>query len=251
MTQPVNKLAVAQAFGRAASHYDRHAALQRLSGEALLALAPVNPGLQLLDAGCGTGWFSRYWRQRGHQVTALDLSAAMLQQARQQQAAARYVAGDIDALPIASGSMDLVWSNLAVQWSDDLRAALHQFVRVTRPGGCVLFSTLTAGSLQEVHDAWQYLDARPHANRFLSAARICAACGDLNVRLQQQSLTLHFPDALSAMRSLKGIGATHLHQGRGDTMLTRQRLAQLEQHWARDAQGCRLSYQLMYGVITP
>uniref|UniRef100_UPI00289C575F malonyl-ACP O-methyltransferase BioC n=2 Tax=Pantoea sp. TaxID=69393 RepID=UPI00289C575F len=211
---------------------------------------PANPGPQLLDAGCGTGWFSRYWRQRGLQVTALDLSAAMLQQARQQQAADRYISGDIDALPIASASMDLVWSNLAVQWSDDLRAALRQFARVTRPGGCVLFSTLTAGSLQEVHDAWRNLDARPHANRFLSAAQIRAACDDLAVELRQQTLTLHFPDALSAMRSLKGIGATHLHQGRDGAMLTRQRLALLEQHWPRDAQGCRLTYQLMYGVMT-
>lgn len=251
MTQSVNKLAVAQAFGRAASHYDRHAALQRLSGDALLALAPATPGPQLLDAGCGTGWFSRYWRQRGHQVTALDLSAAMLRQARLQQAADHYLSGDIDALPIASQSMDVVWSNLAVQWSDDLRAALHQFVRVTRPGGCVLFSTLTAGSLQEVHDAWRHLDAHPHANRFLTAAQIRDACGEFNAQLQQQTLTLRFPDALSAMQSLKGIGATHLHQGRDGAMLTRQRLAQLEQHWPRDAQGCRLSYQLLYGVITP
>lgn len=247
--QPVNKQAVAQAFSRAATHYNQHADLQRRSGAALLALAPHRPGAQLLDAGCGTGWFSQFWRQRGHQVTALDLSAAMLQQARQQQAADRYLLGDIDALPIASDSMDLVWSNLAVQWSSNLRAALRQFVRVTRPGGAVLFSTLTAGSLQELHDAWRYLDTHPHANRFLTAAQIRAACGDLNVRLQQQTITLYFPDALSAMRSLKGIGATHLHQGRDNTMLTRQRLAQLEQHWARDAQGCRLSYQLMYGVI--
>ncbi|WP_130834460.1 malonyl-ACP O-methyltransferase BioC [[Erwinia] mediterraneensis] len=247
---PVNKQAVAQAFGRAASHYNQHADLQRHSGAALLALAPPQPGPQLLDAGCGTGWFSHLWRQRGHQVTALDLSAAMLQQARQQQSADRYLLGDIDALPVASASMDLVWSNLAVQWSSNLRIALQQFARVTRPGGTVLFSTLTAGSLQELHDAWRYLDAHPHANRFLSAEQIRAACGDLDVRLQQQTVTLHFADALSAMRSLKGIGATHLHQGRDNTILTRQRLAQLEQHWARDAQGCRLSYQLMYGVIT-
>jgi len=61
-------------------------------------------------------------------------------------------------------------------------------------------------------------------------------------------VTLHFPDALSAMRSLKGIGATHLHQGRDGQVLTRQRLNQLEAHWPRDRHGYRLSYHLIYGV---
>ncbi|MFP3632215.1 methyltransferase domain-containing protein, partial [Burkholderia sp. SIMBA_045] len=86
MTLRVDKQAVARAFGRAASHYDAHAALQRLSGDALLALAPAQSGLQLLDAGCGTGWYSRLWRERGKQVTALDLSPQMLQQARDNDA---------------------------------------------------------------------------------------------------------------------------------------------------------------------
>ena len=87
MTLRVDKQAVARAFGRAASHYDAHAALQRLSGDALLAQAPAQSGLQLLDAGCGTGWYSRLWRERGKQVTALDLSPQMLQQARDNDAA--------------------------------------------------------------------------------------------------------------------------------------------------------------------
>ncbi|MDL4913697.1 MAG: malonyl-ACP O-methyltransferase BioC [Enterobacterales bacterium endosymbiont of Blomia tropicalis] len=248
MTLLVDKRAVARAFGRAATHYDRHAALQRLSGDALLALAPLHTGKKVLDAGCGTGWYSHVWRQRGKQVTALDLSAQMLQQARQNNAADHYLMGDIDALPFASASMDMVWSNLVVQWSDTLRAALSQFTRVLKPEGCLLFSTLSAGSLHEVHQAWSHIDNGTHANHFLNEQEIATTCAEYHLKCQSQVITLHFPDALSAMRSLKGIGATHLHQGRESHLLTRQRLAQLEKHWPRDAQGFRLSYHLMYGV---
>lgn len=249
MTLQVNKQAVAQAFGRAAAHYEQHAQLQRQSGEALLALAPARFGPQLLDAGCGTGWFSRYWRDRGRQVCALDLSPAMLQAAREQQSAHDYLQGDIDQLPLADNSVDGVWSNLAVQWSSDLRTALQQFLRVTRPGGSVLFSTLLDGSLQEVHQAWAQIDGRRHANRFLSDDAFAAATAGLPLRSQTQIVTLHFPSALSAMRSLKGIGATHLHEGRQAALLTRPQLAQLEQHWPQDVHGYRLSYHLMYGVL--
>lgn len=249
MTLPVNKQAVAQAFGRAAQHYEQHAQLQRQSGDALLALAPAGFGPQLLDAGCGTGWYSRYWRDRGRAITALDLSASMLDAARAQQSAQAYVQGDIDALPLPDASVDGVWSNLAVQWSSDLRTALQQFLRVTRPGGSVLFSTLLEGSLHEVHQAWAQLDGRRHVNRFLSAAQCAAAAEGLALRTSQEVITLHFSSALSAMRSLKGIGATHLHDGRSNTLLTRQQLAQLEQCWPQDAHGYRLSYHLMYGVL--
>lgn len=248
MTLRVDKQAVARAFGRAAGGYDAHAALQRLSGDALLARAPAQSGLQLLDAGCGTGWYSRLWRERGKQVTALDLSVQMLQQARDNAAAQHYLVGDIDALPLAENSTDVVWSNLAVQWSDDLPGALGQFRRVLRPGGVLLFSTLGDGSLQEVHEAWSHLDAMPHANRFLSEPQIAAACHAQQLCCSSERVTLHFPDALSAMRSLKGIGATHLHQGRDGRILTRQRLSQLEAHWPRDRHGYRLSYHLIYGV---
>ena len=249
MTLQVNKQAVAQAFGRAAPHYEQHAELQRQSGDALLALAPAGFGPHVLDAGCGTGWYSRYWRDRGRTLTALDLSANMLEAARVQHSAQHYQQGDIDALPLPDDSVDGVWSNLAVQWSSDLRLALQQFLRVTRAGGTVLFSTLLDGSLHEIHHAWAQLDGRKHANRFLSESQFSAATLGLPLTCQQQVITLHFPSALSAMRSLKGIGATHLHEGRGTSVLTRKQLAQLEQHWPQDEQGYRLSYHLMYGVL--
>jgi malonyl-CoA O-methyltransferase len=250
MTLQVNKQAVAQAFGRAAQQYEQHAQLQRLSGDALLALAPTRFGPHVLDAGCGTGWYSRYWRDRGRTLTALDLSPDMLATAREQDSAQHYLLGDIDDMPLPDASVDGVWSNLAVQWSSDLHTALRQFLRVTRTGGSVLFSTLLDGSLHEVHHTWAQLDGRRHANRFLSAADFHAVTATLPIYAEQHIITLHFPSALSAMRSLKGIGATHLHDGRGASVLTRAQLAQLEQHWPQDEDGYRLSYHLMYGVLS-
>ena len=92
----VNKQAVASAFSRAAGSYDAAAALQRDVGERLLGMGSAHPGERLLDAGCGTGYFSRLWRERGKQVTALDLAPGMLDVARQRQAAHHYLLGDIE-----------------------------------------------------------------------------------------------------------------------------------------------------------
>ncbi|MGR9098828.1 methyltransferase domain-containing protein, partial [Klebsiella quasipneumoniae] len=161
----VNKQAVAAAFGRAAGGYSQHDELQRRSAELLLRQLARRDFPRVLDAGCGPGGMSRRWREAGSVVTALDLSPGMLAQAQRNDAAQYYLLGDIEALPLPDACVDLAWSNLAVQWCDDLRAALGELYRVVRPGGRVAFSTLLADSLPELNQAWQAIDDRPHANR--------------------------------------------------------------------------------------
>ncbi|KAB8313078.1 malonyl-[acyl-carrier protein] O-methyltransferase BioC [Erwinia endophytica] len=249
MRQTVDKQAIARAFGRAARCYNHYAELQRRSGEQLAFYARRQTGQKVLDAGCGSGWFSQRWRRAGNHVTALDLSAEMLMQARSQHCADHYEIGDIEALPFTEPRFDLCWSNLAVQWCSDLSLAMTELRRVTLPGGQVLFSTLAAGSLNELHSAWHALDLPAPVNRFLSVESINEAGQSLRAQLYPQTLTLGFPDVLSALRSLKGIGATHLHQGRSGTVLSRRQLQHLALYWPRDSRGFLLSYHLVYGVI--
>ncbi|AHG21658.1 biotin biosynthesis protein BioC [Chania multitudinisentens RB-25] len=245
----VNKQAVAAAFSRAAEGYDAAAVLQREVGERLLKMGRNHPGQQLLDAGCGTGYFSRRWRELGKQVTALDLAPGMLAFARQQQAADRYLLGDIENIPLPAAAVDICFSSLVVQWCSDLRRALAELYRVTRPGGMILFSTLATDSLYQLADAWQQVDGERHVNDFLPSAQIAAACGDYRHHLQEAWQTLEYPDVMTLLRSLKGIGATHLHQGRNMGLLSRQRLAALQAAYPRHHGLFPLSYRLVYGVI--
>lgn len=152
--------------------------------------------------------------------------------------------GDIEALPLPDACVDLAWSNLAVQWCDDLRAAIGELYRVARPGGRVAFSTLLADSLPELNQAWQAIDDRPHANRFLSEAAVRAALRGLRATGEVHQISLPFADALSAMRSLKGIGATHLHQGGPPPRLAAANCASCS--WRPQRQGiCPLTYSLL------
>jgi malonyl-CoA O-methyltransferase len=247
--ESVNKQAVASAFSRAAGSYDAAAVLQRDVGERLLGIGLDHPGVQLLDAGCGTGHFSRRWRELGKQVTALDLAPGMLTFARQQQAADHYLLGDIENVPLPDAAMDICFSSLVVQWCSDLPRALAELYRITRPGGVILFSTLAQGSLGELGDAWQQVDGERHVNDFLPLAQISAACADYRHQLEVEWQTLNYPDVMVLMRSLKGIGATHLHQGRDAGLLSRRRLAALQAAYPCQRGQFPLSYHLVYGVI--
>ena len=243
-----DKTAIGRAFGRAAATYDSYAILQRLCGDRLLEIVPLCPPGRVLDAGCGSGWYSRYFRRQGHFVTALDISSQMLAFAKKRQAADGYVQAGLDALPFWQGSCDLVWSNLALQWSSDLQQCLGRLVSALVPGGCLRFSTLLAGSLPEVDLAWQALDGSTHINRFLTREAVEQATAGYGISLSAETVTIHFPDAKSARWSLKGVGTSHLHQRSNGKALARQRLALLDAAWPKDGKGYRLSYQLLYGV---
>jgi malonyl-CoA O-methyltransferase len=173
----------------------------------------------------------------------------MLAFARQQQAADHYLLGDIENVPLPAAAVDICFSSLVVQWCSDLPRALAELYRVTRPGGVILFSTLAEGSLAELGDAWQQVDGERHVNDFLPLAQIDAACAGYRYLLETERQTLNYPDVMALMRSLKGIGATHLHQGREAGLLSRRRLAALQAAYPRRGGQFPLSYHLVYGVI--
>ncbi|WP_413723730.1 malonyl-ACP O-methyltransferase BioC [Sodalis sp. RH16] len=249
MYADLHKQGIARTFGRAAADYDRHAAFQRASGDELAALLGPQQGKTLLDAGCGTGWFSRVWQRSGNRVIALDLSSAMLAEARRRESASVYLAGDIERLPLADGSLDICFSNLAVQWCDELPRALAEFHRVTRPGGMIAFSTLAEGSLEELTRAWRQVDSAVHANRFMPAAAIARALQPYRHQLHAAPHRLYYPGLVPLLQDIKGVGAGYLRDGRPLGLASSQRIRRLEAVWERHAAGLPLTYQLIHGLI--
>ncbi|MBD0672746.1 class I SAM-dependent methyltransferase [Streptomyces sp. CBMA156] len=100
---------------------------------------PVGGGLDVLDAGCGTGSLSLLLAQAGHRVTGVDLSPGMVRQAQGKLAAAgvpgRFLVGDAAAPPTGGQAFDVVLSRHLVWTLPDPVAALRQWVAGLRPGG--------------------------------------------------------------------------------------------------------------------
>ncbi|AIU73684.1 biotin biosynthesis protein BioC [Hafnia alvei FB1] len=245
----VDKSAVAAAFSRAADSYDAVAGFQRRCGEKILSQLNNLSGLKVLDAGCGTGVFSREFRRAGAHVISLDLAEGMLEKSRILDSAEQYLLADIEHIPLPDHSVDLCFSNLAIQWCGSLGSALAEMSRVVKPGGKVAFSTLAQGSLTELAQAWQQVDGQTHVNQFLAFDTIKRACEPFSHDLQLTHETEFYPDVITLMKSLKGIGATHIHQGRNSGLTSRGRFAQLARVYPQQAEGLPLSYQLVIGVL--
>jgi SAM-dependent methyltransferase len=100
-----------------------------------LAVLEVKPGVRLFDAGCGAGGASVLAAALGSEVTGLDASAALLAIARERLPQARFVDGDLEQLPFATGHFHAALAANSIIFADDIRQALRELRRVVQPGG--------------------------------------------------------------------------------------------------------------------
>ena len=110
---------------------------------ALCTLLPDLRGCNVLDLGCGFGWFCRWARQQGAvRVLGIDVSEKMLARARatSQDSAITYTRADMEHLELPLASFDVVYSSLALHYVENLRGLMAQAHRTLIPGGRLVFS---------------------------------------------------------------------------------------------------------------
>ncbi|MGE8151420.1 class I SAM-dependent methyltransferase [Pseudomonas vancouverensis] len=110
---------------------------------ALQAMLPPMQGLNVIDLGCGYGWFCRWASEQGAAgVLGLDVSQKMLEQARKTTFAAniRYERADLEQLDLPAAAFDLAYSSLALHYIKDLPGLFAKIHTALKPGSRLVFS---------------------------------------------------------------------------------------------------------------
>jgi SAM-dependent methyltransferase len=110
-------------------------------GPRLVAACGIAEGMRVLDVAAGTGNASLPAARTGAEVTASDLTPALLDAGRARAEAEglelEWVEADAEHLPFADGSFDVVMSAIGVMFAPHHQAAADELVRVCRPGGTI------------------------------------------------------------------------------------------------------------------
>lgn len=261
----IDKKQVRRAFSRAAQDYDAAAVLQRevcirmLDKLSYIKLQPA----RVLDVGSGTGWGTRQLGERypKAEVTALDIAFGMLQQARGTSSwwkkvfagkRENFLCADVEALPIASGSMDMLWSNLALQWCNDLPATFVELQRVLKVEGLLIFSSFGVDTLHELRTAFHGVDGHNHLNRFADMHDIgdmLVAAGFADPVMEMERLTLTYNDVRAVMQDLKSIGANNATAGRGQGLMGKAAWRRVTENYEKLRRDGKLpaTFEIVYG----
>lgn len=256
---PLDKKQIRASFDRAAATYDEVAVLHRRVGDEMidrLQVIRLEPG-RILDVGCGTGYGAAALakRYRGAQIVALDLAHGMLRLAARRRDGCdriRLIEGDAEILPLADASVDMVFSNLTVQWCHP-EAVFREFARVLRPGGLLMFTAFGTDTLVELRRAWGEVDEGVHVHEFMDMHDL----GDTLVQarfdtpvLDVERYTLTYRDVGGVVRDLKLLGARNAAWNRHSGLTGKRRFARFRAAYEalRSSEGLiPATYEVVYG----
>jgi len=255
----IDKRQARASFSRAAEQYDEVAVLQREMGQRLidrLDMIKFQPSV-ILDLGAGTGVATAALAKKFKkaQIYALDFALPMLKQTRKRGSwlrRPRCICGDMEQLPLADQSVDFIYSNAALQWSNDLERTFREFNRVLKPGGLLLFTTFGPDTLCELRDSWAAVDGTTHVTPFpdmhdVGDAMMRAGLATPVMDVDRMALTYETVSAL--MRDLKQLGAHNTAQSRHRGLTGKQRMQGMIDAYETFRKEGRLpaTYEVVYG----
>ena len=137
-------------FGSIASKYDRWYDTKegRLydseEKSTILGIMPhAKPGDCLLDVGCGTGHWSRFFALLGFEVIGIDISSEMIEVAHSHNSpGCQFEIADVYSLPYDDNSFDIVTAIAMLEFLPDTKAALAEMIRCTKPHGKLIIGSL-------------------------------------------------------------------------------------------------------------
>jgi malonyl-CoA O-methyltransferase len=265
-------------FDRAASTYAEAAVVQREVGKRLLErfdvmrIAPRT----VLDVGCGPGTHTAALAARFPEaaIIAIDHASAMLAAVTRAQPAARglrallpsrlnlgarprvqTLLADMAALPLPREQADVLWSNFALQWADDLPALFAEWSRVLSVGGVIMFTAPGPDTLIELRRALKAAGEIPDAR--VQRLTDLHDIGDMLIHagfadpvMDMELITLEYATPVALWRDLKAQAAGNAMLSRPRGLMTPRRWAAIEAalNAARRAGGpIRLSVEVIYG----
>jgi len=253
----IDKKRIAQRFGNAAKAYDSQATVQREVAKYLCKWAKVSAQnvFSALDIGCGTGQLHQMHPSTAKLWLNVDIAMGMLKSARRRKERERsvaaneaeYICADAENLPLQDQSIDFICSSMALQWLSSPQDVLNEIYRVLTASGCAYLAIMVSPSFTNLQSAWAHINKPVRTNHFatadcwLSAARTF----DWQVQTQNQIFTSKHANVLSALHSVKGVGANTKNRITEQSVMLKSEINALQNYFGHE-HPVLLDYQVCF-----
>ena len=244
-------------FSASSSTYDRHSNIQDRVADRVMEMIGGDPCHdRILELGCGTGRLTKKLRSRfaDSKVTAVDLSDAMVRQARinlQDCEDIDWIVADVCDFT-AERLFPMVVSSSALHWISPIDRALDVIDRSVEPSGPIVLAIMLHDTLGELHDArLRIAPHKPPQSRLPTMPEVLDASQRLGWRTLYQSeslLRVNYDSSRDLLAAIHQQGLTGGSVSRSHTPLTRGELSSLmkdyELNYRNDSGMVVASYQV-------
>ncbi|MBL4773620.1 MAG: malonyl-ACP O-methyltransferase BioC [Alcanivoracaceae bacterium] len=254
---PLEYEAIRNSFNAIAHQYDDNAILQKEVLSRLLERLNDDKQIDvdlkpehIVDLGCGTGMAISQLLKifPDVKISALDFSQQMLKQIDNK--AAEIIFSDVHDLPFEDSSIDIVFSNMLLHWSNE-KEVFAECMRVLKPDGLLIMSCLGETSLFELKQAWSSIDNKPHVHNFPALHDLgddLLKIGFEQVIVNTEVISLTYADIITLMKDIKASGGHNSDENRNKGLMPKAHLQQLTRAYEvfREENKLPASYEVVY-----
>ena len=206
-------------FSESALNYDVLASLHREIGRELYAkMNHVNDFDVIVDVGMGTGWMTNRLSHifPDSKVIGLDFAQGMIDMSRKRDGEFTILQANAQRLPFKDQSIDVLASNLAYQWIDELESSFKECRRVLKNRHNLFLTLFGYNTFCELFEALSVAYGADKAlpierlYRYEDIAQAVKASGFSHSDVHVETIKVRYPDVMALIKWIKGLGANAL-----------------------------------------
>ncbi len=245
---------IADGFNQSANSYDQNALVPNTVGERLierLDIINITPRL-IVDLGCNTGSFSVRLKQKYSDATlvAVDIAYEMTKLTEAKLSSfnsSMVINADADYIPLPTDSVDLIFSNLLLQWLPDLNVTLAEISRILSPQGLCLFTIYGPDTLCELRQCCEEISEQLFQYKFVDMHDIGDALMTnqfVDPVVDMEKITVNYSSTEALLQQLNGVGAHYL--AANDDQITK--ISQLYRDFINEQKKFPATYEIIYAL---
>lgn len=240
------KQEIRKCFNKGRKFYNKYNIVQQFSVTELINMLDrtliKKPGF-VLDLGCGNGAVLEEIKKAFSNNTyiGLDIADCSLDEIK---STIIKICADIEQLPIASNSIDVIFSNMSFQWLTDYNTSFNSIYRTLTKEGLLVFSMPIEGSFSKLKNVSSLCFNQFHSDVFIKSLLQNA---DFNIiKSEMKTYTIFFRDTIESLKSITKLGAGAILNENISKISLRQSIREIDRSF--EGQTIPLDYKLLFIV---